>query len=104
MEEFALNGNPVNSLDSGYSVDYSISAANGVLVVNQLTPQSDQLQQFGLQIGSYVSTNLVDWEATGSNTAGIEIDFYDTGVHRVTNQLLINQEWPSVFFKMSVEQ
>lgn len=103
LEEFALNGNPINSLDSGYSVDYSISSANGVLVVNQLTPQSDHMQQFGLQIGSYVSTNLVDWEAIGSNTAGIEIDFYDPGVHRVTNQLLINQEWPSVFFKMSVE-
>ena len=103
LEEFALNSNPVNSLDSGYSVDYSISSANGELVVNQLTPQSDHLQQFGLQIGSYVSTNLVDWEAIGSNTAGIEIDFYDAGVHRVTNQLLINQEWPSVFFKMSVE-
>ncbi|MFL2876501.1 MAG: hypothetical protein ACJZ86_01435 [Pontiellaceae bacterium] len=103
LEEFALNGNPVNSLDSGYSVDYSISSANGALVVNQLIPQSDRLQQFGLQIGSYVSTNLVDWEAIGSNTAGIEIDFYDTGVHRITNQLLINQEWPSVFFKMSVE-
>ena len=52
LEEFALNGNPIDSLDSGYSVDYSISLANGALVVNQLIPQSDHLLQFGLQIGS----------------------------------------------------
>jgi hypothetical protein len=103
LEEFALSGNPIDPADSGYAVRYTIHSENGAVVVDQLLPQSDRLQEYGLQIGTYASTNLVNWEPVGSITIGTDLDFYNTGVHRITNELVINQDWSSGYFKMSVE-
>ena len=103
LEEFALSGNPIDPADSGYAVRYTIHSENGAVVVDQLLPQSDRLQEYGLQIGTYASTNLVNWEPVGSITIGTDLDFYNSGVHRITNELVINQDWSSGYFKMSVE-
>ena len=103
LEEFALSGNPFDPADSGYAVSYSIRSVDGAVVVDQLLPQSDRLNKHGLKIGAYASTNLVNWEPVGSITTGIDWYFFNTDAHRITNELIINQDWPAVFFKINVE-
>jgi hypothetical protein len=50
-----------------------------------------------------MSTNLIDWELAQTVVDGIELDFYAPAVDRLSKQLIIDQDVPSVFFKTVVE-
>ncbi|MFL2859959.1 MAG: hypothetical protein ACJZ85_00285 [Pontiellaceae bacterium] len=103
LEEFAFNGDPSNAADSGYSVSYSISSVNGDVVVNQLVPNYNHLLDYNFLLNAYMSTNLIDWELAQTVVDGIELDFYAPAVDRLSKQLIIDQDVPSVFFKTVVE-
>ena len=103
LEEFALNGDPSNAADSGYSVSYSINLSNDEVIVYQLVPNSNRLEDYNFNLNAYVSTNLVEWVLAQTTLDGTELDFFEPGVNRLSKQLIINQDATSAFFKTVVE-
>jgi hypothetical protein len=103
FEEFAINGNPVEASDTGYRYSYSLTKTNGIINVSHLIPMSDHLQNYGLSLKGYMSTNLIDWQYVQNLTSRTNLDYYGAGVHQVTDELVIDQSSSSMFFKTIVE-